>query len=77
MFRVGDMRRSQIIGATLHVLLLKRHLTEHGDVLPTFQHYLKVHTECDDNFFFLAWPTKVCVPLASFVIGSRRSIPFF
>ena len=58
--RLGDMRRrSQIVGATVHMLLLQRHQTDYGEDLPCYQRYLKVQTEYEDNFFFLAWPFKV------------------
>ncbi|KAI0231456.1 G protein-activated inward rectifier potassium channel 2 [Lamellibrachia satsuma] len=60
MLRLGDIRRrSQIVGASVHMLLLQRHQTDYGEDLPCHQRYLSVQTEYEDNFFFLAWPFKV------------------
>ena len=63
MLRLGDIRRrSQIVGASVHMLLLQRRQTDYDEDLPCHQRCLRVNTEYDDNFFFLAWPFKVSRP---------------
>jgi len=53
-FRIGDMRRSQLIGVDINVILVKA--CENGVI---YQQLLKVTTESCDEYFFLAWPMKI------------------
>lgn len=53
-FRIGDMRRSQLIGVDINVILVKT--CENGNI---YQKLLKVTTESKDDYFFLAWPIKI------------------
>lgn len=42
MFRVGDMRKSHIIGATVRAQLIQQKTTKEGEILPTYQTELNV-----------------------------------
>lgn len=58
MFRVGDLRKSHIIGASIRAILLHRKYTKEGEVLKQFQSELKVTADdCDDLLFI--WPTII------------------
>ena len=58
MFRVGDMRQSQLICSTLRAMFVKKKVTDEGEVLPFYRYKLTVNTEAEDDFFFMAWPIK-------------------
>ena len=53
-FRIGDMRRSQLIGVDVNVILVE---SKDGGLLT--HHLLDTTTESDNSFFFLAWPINV------------------
>jgi len=60
-FRVGDFRSSQLIGVRINALLVQKTaepVPDSGHVR-LHQEYLRVATETDDDFFFLAWPVRV------------------
>ncbi|CAO1407033.1 unnamed protein product, partial [Diamesa serratosioi] len=59
-FRVGDMRKSHIIGANIRAQLIKTRLTKEGETMSQYQTELEVGTEgCSSNLFFI-WPMIVC-----------------
>ncbi|KAK2139854.1 hypothetical protein LSH36_1587g00064 [Paralvinella palmiformis] len=58
-FRVGDIRRSQILATSVHVMLTERRTTREGECLPIATRELRVTTESGGEFFFLAWPIEV------------------
>ncbi|XP_030752018.1 G protein-activated inward rectifier potassium channel 3-like isoform X3 [Sitophilus oryzae] len=59
MFRVGDMRKSHIIGASIRAQLIKSKLTKEGELLTNFQTELNVTADgCDGNLFFI-WPMTI------------------
>jgi len=60
-FRVGDFRSSQLIGVRINALLVRKTAepVDCGGHVRLHQEYLRVATETDDDFFFLAWPVKV------------------
>ncbi|XP_028134336.1 G protein-activated inward rectifier potassium channel 3 isoform X2 [Diabrotica virgifera virgifera] len=59
MFRVGDMRKSHIIGASIRAQLIRSKTTKEGEVLSNFQTELDVNADgCDGNLFFI-WPMTI------------------
>lgn len=60
MFRVGDMRKSHIIGANVRAQLIKTRMTKEGEVMSQYQIELDVGTDgCSSDLFFI-WPLVVC-----------------
>ncbi|ELT87588.1 hypothetical protein CAPTEDRAFT_24472, partial [Capitella teleta] len=62
LFRVGDMRRTHMIGTSIRAIMVKNHLTKEGEVIPFCQYPLKLSTETsfsDDSYLFLVWPVTV------------------
>jgi potassium inwardly-rectifying channel subfamily J len=59
MFRVGDMRKSHIIGATVRAQLIRTHTTKEGEVLHQYQTELNIGTDGGDNNLFFIWPMTV------------------
>ena len=57
-FRVGDFRSSQLIGVRINALLVRK-TAETGGHVRLHQEHLRISTETDDDFFFLAWPLKI------------------
>ncbi|XP_021935584.1 G protein-activated inward rectifier potassium channel 3-like isoform X2 [Zootermopsis nevadensis] len=59
MFRVGDMRKSHIIGATIRAQLIRTRTTKEGEVLHQHQTELNIGTDGGDNNLFFIWPMTV------------------
>lgn len=60
MFRVGDMRRSHIVEAHVRAQLIRQRVSLEGEVLPFYQHELKVGGDgADDDRIFFIWPTTI------------------
>lgn len=61
LFRVGDMRKSHIIGTSIRTLLVKNRRTSEGESIPICQYPLDIETETStsDSFVFLIWPVTV------------------
>lgn len=60
MFRVGDMRKSHIIGANIRAQLIKTKTTKEGEVMSQYTTELDIGTDgCSNNMFFI-WPLIVC-----------------
>lgn len=60
MFRVGDMRKSHIIGANIRAQLIKTKSTKEGEVMSQYTTELDIGTDgCSNNMFFI-WPLIVC-----------------
>ncbi|CAG9584733.1 unnamed protein product [Danaus chrysippus] len=56
MFRVGDLRKSHIIGASVRAQLIRTRTTKEGEVLSHYQTELELNADgCDSNLFFI-WP---------------------
>lgn len=56
MFRVGDMRKSHIIGANIRAQLIKTKTTKEGEVMQQYTTELDICTDgCSNNMFFI-WP---------------------
>lgn len=45
LFRVGDFRKSHIVGATLRAWLLQHRISREGEVLPHYQHMLPLSVD--------------------------------
>ncbi|XP_044758852.1 G protein-activated inward rectifier potassium channel 3-like isoform X2 [Coccinella septempunctata] len=59
MFRVGDMRKSHIIGANVRAQLIRPRKTKEGEILNQFQTELSITADgCDGNIFFI-WPMTI------------------
>ncbi|XP_052868148.1 G protein-activated inward rectifier potassium channel 3-like isoform X2 [Anopheles cruzii] len=59
MFRVGDMRKSHIIGACVRAQLIRTKTTREGEAMAQYQHELDVGSDgCSSDLFFI-WPQIV------------------
>ncbi|KRT79300.1 hypothetical protein AMK59_6933, partial [Oryctes borbonicus] len=59
MFRVGDMRKSHIIGASIRAQLIRPKTTKEGEILNQYQTELLVSADgCDGDLFFI-WPMTI------------------
>lgn len=59
MFRIGDMRKSHIIGANVRAQLIKPKVTKEGEAIGHYQTELEVGTDsCASDVFFI-WPMVV------------------
>ena len=56
MFRVGDMRKSHIICATVRAQLIRTRTTKEGEVLHQHQVKMQIGTESGDSSLFFVWP---------------------
>ncbi|KAG8234716.1 hypothetical protein J437_LFUL014333 [Ladona fulva] len=59
MFRVGDMRKSHIIGARVRAQLIRSRITKEGETLSFYQHELAVGADSDRDDVFFIWPMTV------------------
>jgi potassium inwardly-rectifying channel subfamily J len=59
MFRVGDMRKSHIICATVRAQLIHTRTTKEGEILNQHQAELQIGTDGGDNNLFFIWPITV------------------
>lgn len=56
LFRVGDMRKSNLVEAHVRALLIKKRVTQEGEVMPLYQHELSIGDEEGESKLFLVWP---------------------
>jgi potassium inwardly-rectifying channel subfamily J, other len=60
MFRIGDMRKSHIIGASVRAQVISKQVTDEGEQLATHQTDLSLETEeGGGSSLFFIWPTTV------------------
>ena len=59
LFRVGDMRKSHIVEAHVRCIMIKRRVTQEGEVMPLYQHEVAVGDEEGESRLFLVWPVIV------------------
>ncbi|XP_076655839.1 uncharacterized protein LOC143360663 isoform X2 [Halictus rubicundus] len=59
MFRVGDMRKSHIIGAAVRAQLIRSRTTKEGEILSQNQQELAVGTDGQNGNLFFIWPTTI------------------
>ncbi|XP_020300461.1 uncharacterized protein LOC109864053 isoform X2 [Pseudomyrmex gracilis] len=59
MFRVGDMRKSHIIGANVRAQVIRTKTTKEGEILSQHQQELTVGTDGENGNLFFIWPTTI------------------
>ncbi|KAG7173172.1 ATP-sensitive inward rectifier potassium channel 12-like 1 [Homarus americanus] len=59
MFRVGDMRKSFIIGASVRAQVLRKRTTEEGEEIPYHQYDVKVGNDDESENLFFIWPMTI------------------
>lgn len=59
MFRVGDMRKSPLIGASIRAQMIKAKRTKEGEVLKNYVTELPLAADGGDGSVFLLWPMTV------------------
>ncbi|XP_055611806.1 G protein-activated inward rectifier potassium channel 3 isoform X2 [Uranotaenia lowii] len=60
MFRIGDMRKSHIIGGNVRAQLIRSKITKEGEVLSQYQTELEVAVDGGASDLFFIWPQVVC-----------------
>ncbi|XP_056408017.1 ATP-sensitive inward rectifier potassium channel 11 [Hyla sarda] len=60
MFRVGDLRKSMIISATIHMQVVKKSSSLEGEVLPLNQIDIQMENPISTNGIFLVSPLIIC-----------------
>ncbi|XP_063981362.1 uncharacterized protein LOC135164696 isoform X2 [Diachasmimorpha longicaudata] len=59
MFRVADMRKSHIIGATVRAQVIRTKTTKEGEVMAQHQQELDVGTDGHNGSIFFIWPMTI------------------
>ena len=60
MFRVGDLRdKSHIIGAKISAQVIRRKITDEGEVIPYYHIHLPVRFDDSGDDLFLIWPAII------------------
>ncbi|KAG8296901.1 LOW QUALITY PROTEIN: ATP-sensitive inward rectifier potassium channel 12-like [Homalodisca vitripennis] len=59
LFRVGDFRKSHIVGATVRAWMLQHRITPEGEVLPHYQHSMQLNVDSGGSDAFLIWPSTI------------------
>ncbi|KAL0123022.1 hypothetical protein PUN28_007569 [Cardiocondyla obscurior] len=70
MFRVGDMRKSHIIGASVRAQMIRTKTTLEGEILSQHQYELVVGTDGENGDLFFIWPTTI-------IHRIKESSPFY
>ncbi|KAM5171177.1 ATP-sensitive inward rectifier potassium channel 8 [Mantella aurantiaca] len=60
MFRVGDLRKSMIISASVRIQVVRKTITPEGEVIPIHQIDIPVDNPIDSNNIFLVSPLIIC-----------------
>lgn len=60
MFRVGDLRKSMIISASVRIQVVKKTTTPEGEVVPIHQMDIPVDNPIESNNIFLVAPLIIC-----------------
>ncbi|XP_075693193.1 ATP-sensitive inward rectifier potassium channel 11 [Rhinoderma darwinii] len=60
MFRVGDLRKSMIISATIHMQVVKKSSSLEGEVIPLNQIDIQMENPISTNGIFLVSPLVIC-----------------
>ncbi|CAH2325659.1 ATP-sensitive inward rectifier potassium channel 11 [Pelobates cultripes] len=60
MFRVGDLRKSMIISATIHMQVVRKSSSLEGEVLPLTQIDIQMENPVNTNGIFLVSPLIIC-----------------
>jgi len=78
MFRIGDFRKSYVVGAKVKGFLVQRRVTREGEVIPCFQEELKLRVDGRDKLTLLLWPivvTHVIDPESPLFHVSQQDLP--
>jgi potassium inwardly-rectifying channel subfamily J len=59
MFRVGDMRKAPLIGASIRAQLIQPKQTKEGEVIKNYRTELDLSVDGGDNNVFFLWPVTV------------------
>ncbi|KAK6169114.1 hypothetical protein SNE40_020228 [Patella caerulea] len=59
LFRVGDMRKSQIVEAHIRAVLIKKKITKEGEILPLYQFDVDLGFDEGRDRLFLVWPVII------------------
>ncbi|XP_040293725.1 ATP-sensitive inward rectifier potassium channel 8 [Bufo bufo] len=60
MFRIGDLRKSMIISASIRIQVVRKTVTPEGEVIPIHQIDVPVDNSIESNNIFLVAPLIVC-----------------
>uniref|UniRef100_A0A8C4SDV0 Potassium inwardly rectifying channel subfamily J member 11, like n=1 Tax=Erpetoichthys calabaricus TaxID=27687 RepID=A0A8C4SDV0_ERPCA len=60
MFRVGDLRKSMIISATIQMQVIRKSVTAEGEVIPVSQLDIQIENPVHTNAIFLVSPLIIC-----------------
>nr|XP_027207085.1 ATP-sensitive inward rectifier potassium channel 12-like [Penaeus vannamei] len=59
LFRVGDMRKSFIIGANVRAQVIRKRTTQEGELIPYHQYDVKVGSDDGSENLFFIWPMTI------------------
>jgi len=59
LFRVGDMRKSHIVEAHVRAILIRKRVTQEGEVIPLYQYDLPLGDVENGGRLFMVWPVIV------------------
>ncbi|XP_022697139.1 G protein-activated inward rectifier potassium channel 3-like isoform X2 [Varroa jacobsoni] len=59
LFRVGDMRKSHIIGTNISAQIIKRKVTAEGEVIPYYHTILDVRFDAGNDSILFIWPATI------------------
>ncbi|KAK4304426.1 hypothetical protein Pmani_023617 [Petrolisthes manimaculis] len=59
LFRVGDMRKSFVIGASVKAQVVRKRTTEEGEEIPYHQYDVKVGSDDGSENLFFIWPMTI------------------
>ncbi|KRY41334.1 Inward rectifier potassium channel irk-1 [Trichinella spiralis] len=60
LFRVGDMRDTHLVEAHVRLQIIRKTVTEEGEILPLDQHEMDVGFDRGLDRVFLVWPMTIC-----------------
>ncbi|CDW54890.1 Inward rectifier potassium channel irk-1 [Trichuris trichiura] len=60
LFRVGDMRDTHLLEAHVRLQMIRKTVTDEGEVLPLDQHEMNVGFDRGLDRLFLIWPVTIC-----------------
>ncbi|XP_047490447.1 inward rectifier potassium channel 2-like isoform X2 [Penaeus chinensis] len=59
LFRVGDMRKSFIIGANVRAQVIRKRTTQEGELIPYHQYDVKLGSDDGSENLFFIWPMTI------------------
>ncbi|KAL3196510.1 hypothetical protein MRX96_045197 [Rhipicephalus microplus] len=59
LFRVGDMRKSHIIGTSISAQIIRRKVTAEGEVIPYYHTQLDVRFDAGTDSILFIWPATI------------------